>query len=125
MIDSLKLTSILLEEARLFSGRVNFNDTTDLKLEEKFERLVASHPLPESKQISFAVEEVFWASLLTEEGRPCRPRLLYSPRQECMRQALPRLPKPVRLDRDALRKLAPAQGPLGYLTWIVRQVIRK
>jgi len=34
-----------------------------------------------------------------------------------MRQAVHRLAKPIRLNRDALRKLTPAQGPLGYLTW--------
>ena len=117
MIDGRKLTSILLGEARLFADHMKFDDATNLKLEEKFARLVASSPLPESEQIAVAIEEVFWASLLTEEGRPCRPRLLYSPRQECMRPAVHRLAKPIRLNRDALRKLAPAQGPLGYLAW--------
>lgn len=117
MIDRNELTPILLEEARLFANHMKFSDTDDLKPEEKFARLVTSHPLPESEQISFVVKETFWASLLTEEGRSCRPRLLYSPRKEPMRQAVHRLDQPIRLNRDALRKLTPAQGLLGYLTW--------
>jgi hypothetical protein len=117
MIDSQNLTDILLKEARFFAQRMQFDDAAALMPDEKFARLLEMHPLPEPKEISSVFEEVFWASLLTEEGRPCRPRLLYAPRQECMRPAVHRLANPVPLTREALRKLAPVQGPLGYLTW--------
>jgi len=117
MIGSHDLTLAFLKEAKFIAGRVRFDDAPDATLEEKFAKLVASHPIPESDRIRFALEEAFWASLLTEEGRPCRPRLLYLPRQERMREAVHRLAKPVPLTRDALRKLWPAQGPLGYLIW--------
>jgi len=75
MINTDELTDILIEEAKDLAKRINIGD--DLTPEEKFERLVAQHPLPSCKQISALFEEVFWASQLTEEGRPCLPRLLY------------------------------------------------
>jgi DisA bacterial checkpoint controller nucleotide-binding len=115
MINTDKLTDIPIEEAKDLAKRINFGD--DLTPEEKFERLVAQHPLPSFKQISALFEEVFWASQLTEEGRPCLPRLLYLPRQQIMRQAIHRLSEPIELTREALRKLTPIQGELGYLTW--------
>jgi hypothetical protein len=110
MIDSRQITDMVFEEARCLAERVEFNDAPALNAEAKFARLISTHQLPEPQHISFLIEEVFWASLLTKEGRPCCPRLLYSVRQESMRRALHRLAKPVPLTRDALRKLAPAQG---------------
>src|ERR1700730_9589413 len=97
MIDSQNLTDLLLKEAHFFAQRMQFGDAPALMSDEKFPRLLAVHPLPEPKEISSVFEEVFWASLLTEEGRPCRPRLLYSPRKECMRRAVHRLAKPILL----------------------------
>jgi hypothetical protein len=117
MIDSQQITDLLLEEAHFLAEHVNFSDSPTLHGDAKFERLISETPLPEKQHISFLIEEIFWASLLTEEGRPCRPRLLYSPRQGSMRRAVHRLAKPVPLNRDLLRKLAPVQGPLGYLIW--------
>ena len=115
MINTDELTDILIEEAKDLAKRINIGD--DLTPEEKFERLVAQHPLPSCKQISALFEEVFWASQLTEEGRPCLPRLLYLPRQQIMGQAIHRLSEPLEVTREALRKLTPIQGELGYLTW--------
>jgi hypothetical protein len=63
------------------------------------------------------IEEVFWSSMLKEESRPCRPRLLYFPERDTVHSATHRLKNPVMLNRDNLRKLTPAQGTLGYLTW--------
>src|ERR1700730_12035486 len=110
MIDSPKLALTFLEEARFFGGRMQLDDATDVSSEERFTKLIALHPIPGSEQIGSVLEEGFWAALLTEEGRPCRPRLLYSPRQECMRQAVHRFVEPVPLTRESLRKLMPAQG---------------
>jgi hypothetical protein len=117
MIDVRGLTLALQEEAEAYAERAQFADRPDLSPAEKFLELAESHPLPDEARIQSVIEEVFWASLLTEEGRPCRPRLLYVPRQEPMRQAVHRLAKPVPLTRDYLRKLTPVQGRLGYLTW--------
>jgi hypothetical protein len=118
MIDSQTLTRSFLEEACFFSERTRYgDDATGMSPEERFEKLVALCPLPDAEQIALVLEEVFWSSLLTEEGRPCRPRLLYIPRQENLRQATHRLAIPVALTRENLRKLSPSQGPLGYLTW--------
>jgi hypothetical protein len=117
MIDARELTLVLLEEAKAYAGHMRFADQPDLSPVEKFSRLAESHPPPDEARIQSVIEEVFWASLLTEEGRPCRPRLLYVPRTEPMRQAVHRLAAPLPLTRESLRKLTPVQGPLGYLTW--------
>jgi hypothetical protein len=117
MIDSSRLTLAFQEEARSLAARMTFSDAPHIGPDEKFSKLLASHPLPETEQICYVLDEAFWASLLTEEGRPCRPRLLYLPKQEPARQAVHWLAKPVPLNRNALRKLSPAQGLLGYLVW--------
>jgi len=117
MIDSKYLADVLLQEARLLAQRTAFQDAPDLTPEEKFAREVAQFPLPDREAIASVVEEVFWASLLTEESRPCRPRLVYFPRHGAVSRALHRLEITVPLNRDNLRKLTPVQGPLGYLTW--------
>jgi hypothetical protein len=117
MIIPNEIATELLGEARLRAGSTNFSDAPDLNPDEKFARTIARHPLPELGQISSMLEEVFWASQLSEENRPCRPRLLYAPRQESLRPAIHRFVQPVPLTRSNLRKLAPLQGPLGYLTW--------
>ena len=117
MLDGHELADLLLQEVRLLSHSITFQDALDLTPEEKFARAVAQYPLPDRETAASVLEEVFWASLLTEESRPCRPRLLYSPRQEMMSSAVLRIENPVLLNRDSLRKLTPTQGPLGYLTW--------
>jgi hypothetical protein len=117
IIDSGEITDIVFEEAHLLAERFQFDDTPELSPDKKFEKLVSIHQLPEPKYITLLIDEIFWASLLTDEGRPCRPRLLFSPRQDSRRRAVHRLAKPIPLSREALRKLAPVQGPFGYLTW--------
>jgi sensor domain DACNV-containing protein len=117
MLNSHELADLLLQEVRLLGQSITFQDALDLTPDEKFARAVVQYPLPDRETTASILEEVFWASLLTEESRPCRPRLLYSPRQETMSSAVFRLENPVLLNRDSLRKLAPTQGPLGYLTW--------
>ena len=103
---------------------MGFNgDTEKLSPDQRFGRVVAHSPLPGKTHIASVLEEVFWSSLLTEEGRPCRPRLLYIPRdsipgrQDESRRPLHQFETPTLLTRENLRKLSPAQGPLGYLIW--------
>jgi len=124
MINPREITRILHEEIKLFVEQttvLHAPEVTPANLtpEEKLARELANHPLPPDGGIADVIEEVFWASMLTEEGRPCRPRLLYVSRQESifMRQAVHRLATPVPITRASLRKLTPAQGRLGYLTW--------
>jgi hypothetical protein len=119
MINSQEIVEVILEEIKNYVGRMTFDPPPEPPLtpDEKLAKMFADCPLPDNQKIAFAVEEIFWASLLTEEGRPCRPRLLYVPRQESMRRAVHRLAVPVALTRATLRKLTPAQGRLGYLTW--------
>ena len=81
MIDSKYLADVVLQEARLLAHSVTFNEAPNLTPEEKFAREVAQFPLPDCEAIASVIEEIFWASLLKEEGRPCRPRLVYFPRQ--------------------------------------------
>jgi hypothetical protein len=72
MIDSSRLTLAFQEEARSLAARMTFSDAPHIGPDEKFSKLLASHPLPETEQICYVLDEAFWASLLTEEGRPCR-----------------------------------------------------
>jgi hypothetical protein len=79
------------------------------------ERRSDPRSLPPEAAIAAVLEEVFWASVETEEGKPCLPRLLYAPDSAAddahvFRETLP-------LRRDALRKVAGAHGPGGFLTW--------
>jgi hypothetical protein len=116
MISNVELANVILEEARLLGESITF-DGAKLTPEEQFARAIVQFPLPGREAIACVLEEVFWASLLTEESRPCRPRLLYFPGRETVHGATHRLKSPLTLTRDSLRKLTPLQGPLGYLTW--------
>jgi hypothetical protein len=116
MIDISELTKAVFEETRLLGESIKF-DSLDLTSDEQFARSCEQFPLPTIEHATIAIEEVFWASLLTEEGRPCRPRLIYSPRNRDRGHAAHWLERPVSLSRDSLRKLTPTQGPLGYLIW--------
>jgi hypothetical protein len=119
MINSQDVADVLIEEIELYVENIKLEPPPEPPPtpEEKMAQMLASHPLPDRHTIAAGVEEVFWASLLTEEGRPCRPRLLYVPRQQSMRRAVHQLAVPAALTRAILRKLTPAQGRLGYLTW--------
>jgi hypothetical protein len=119
MINAQELADIFLGEAHNQARSISFQEFSDLTPEQKVEKAKEHHPLPERDVIADVFEEVFWASLLTEESRPCRPRLIYRPRQAEMSQAIHRLVRPVELTREHLRKLTQVQGPLGYLVWDV------
>jgi DisA bacterial checkpoint controller nucleotide-binding len=118
MIDIPELTRSVFEETRLLGESIKY-DSLDLTADEQFSRSCEQFPLPTMAHATTVIEEAFWASLLTEEGRPCRPRLIYSPRNRDRGQATHWLEKPAPLNRDSLRKLTPTQGPLGYLVWDV------
>lgn len=82
MINSQELADVLLEEIRLLGESISFSDAPDLTSEQKFARAVVQFPVPSRETIASVIQEVFWASLLKEESRPCRPRLLYFPNRE-------------------------------------------
>jgi DisA bacterial checkpoint controller nucleotide-binding len=117
MVNGRELADVFFDEARIFASSMGFQDAPNLTPDEKFAKATAQFPLPSPELIAYVIEEVFWASLLTEEARPCRPRLLYSPQREEFSRAVHRLLNPLTLTREQLRKLTPVQGPLGYLTW--------
>jgi len=117
MIDSNHMTDVFFDEAHLLAESIAFSDAPHLTPDEKYQRAVEQSPLPARDAVVAAIEEVFWASLLTEEGRPCRPRLSYDPKREPNGKQVHWLERPEPLARDRLRKLTPVQGPLGYLTW--------
>jgi hypothetical protein len=118
MIDAAQIARIFDEERIGFTGGIEYSDTPALTPEEKLARAHASFPTPALEAIARVIEEVFYASFLTEEGRPCRPRMLFAPsRPGWPQEPVHRFTAPVPLNRDTLRKLVPAQGPLGYLTW--------
>lgn len=68
--------------------------------------------LPSKPVLVEVITELLWASTLEEEGRGCRPRLLYAadPLHAFTDEA-------VWLQREQLRKRSLAHGPRGYLTW--------
>ena len=116
MIDIAELTNAVFQETRLLGESMKF-DNLELSADEQFARACAQFPLPTKEAAATVIEEVFWASLLTEESRPCRPRLMYSPRSKDRGHSAHWLDTPIHLDRDSLRKLTPTQGSLGYLIW--------
>lgn len=117
MINWQEIVDVLLQEVRFHCGITTYQDAPNLTLDEKFARATTERPLPNRETIAYVFEEAFWASLLTEEGRPCRPRLLYSPREKNVDNSVHQFEETVLLNRDNLRRLTPVQGQLGYLTW--------
>jgi hypothetical protein len=116
MIDIPAVADTVFREARLLGESMKF-DNLDLAPEEQFKKACDGFPLPKKDTAAIAIEEAFWASMLTEENRPCRPRLIYSPREKERGHATHWLKSPVPLNRSSLRKLTPTQGGLGYLVW--------
>jgi len=117
MIDSLAVAEAFHDEAKTHVQGMRFSPPeSDLGFEKNWERQVARWPLPERGRLATIIEHVFWTSLLTEEGRPSRPRLVYAPSRESgyvvhwFTEAKPLTPA-------TLAKLAPACGPLNYLAW--------
>jgi len=116
MIDISEVTETAFREARLLGESMKF-DNLALSPDEQFVRACAQSPLPEMEVAKEVIEESFWASMLTEENRPCRPRLIYSPSDKKRSYFTHWLTTRIPLDRDSLRKLTPTQGPLGFLVW--------
>lgn len=72
--------------------------------------------LPPRKVLVEVVTELLWATTLTEEGRACRPRLLFG---EPSAGACHRFQEPLPLTRECLRKVGSSHGARGYLMWSV------
>jgi len=84
------------------------------------------HPIPSELALTSVLEEVFYASLASDEGRPCRLRLVYEGSSGAPAQlhasgslsTVHRLAAPIPLDRDSLRRLCPVHDPArGALHW--------
>lgn len=116
MMDLRAITDTIFGEVRLLGENIKF-DSLDLTKDEQFRRASVQFPVPPKDAAAMVVEEAFWASMLTEEHRPCRPRLIFSPRKKDRGSATHWLEKPVPLNRSSLRKLTPTQGGFGYTVW--------
>jgi len=115
MLDPTRLARLVHEEARALAIQISRHDESSGSADNLASEL-SRLPLPEQKPLARVLGEVFWASTLVEEGRPCRPRLLFLPSGDRARAAH-WLTRPIPLTRESIRKLSPAHGPLGYLTW--------
>lgn len=119
MIDSKQLALTFHGETRRHQDHWTFQEQPELTADQKWTRQVEDQPLPAPEHLAQVIEECFWATTLKDEGRPCRPRLRYLPKPAPHR-IVHWFSTPVPLDRQALRKLAPTQGPLhSCLVWAV------
>lgn len=116
MEDFLAVAETVLAEAYAFAAASSFSDGPE-DSDGKFERFKSDSPLPSGPELAQVLRETFWASLIAEEGRPCRPRLLYAPSSPPDGAPVVTLVKPVSLDRAQLRKFSPAHGDTGFATW--------
>ena len=116
MIDISEVTETAFREMRLLGESMKF-DNLELSPDEQFAGACAQSPVPEKEVAKQVIEETFWASMLTEENRPCRPRLIYSPSGKGRNYLTHWLTTRIPLNRDTLRKMTPTQGPLGFLVW--------
>src|SRR6188508_1160471 len=105
MIDSKTVAKALHEEARLFIQNMKFSPPeSDLGFEKNWERATSEHPVPDIERLAQLIDSVFWASVSTEEGRPCRPRLTYAPANDSG-LIVHRFEENVNLTRESLRGL--------------------
>lgn len=118
MIDHVTLANVIDEEARIRAQQLPPGSDTTLTAAERLARQLQKSPLPPTERLAVVLEEMFWASLLEEEGRPCRPRLLYTLGDGASTSGH-WFDEPVPLSRETLRKLAPIQGRHGFLTWTI------
>jgi hypothetical protein len=115
------LAQAIYDEAVALATRTTYDNDRSMSPEERFNRCRSFCPLPEVAQFEAVVEELFWASLLSEEGRLCQPRLLFRPSGFWpFHEFTTHLP----LKRDVLRKLTPAHAG-GYLGWDLVEGIPK
>lgn len=105
MINAKEITDAFLEEIEIYTK----------KIEAPRKKLI----LPRPEKIALVCERVFWASQLTEEGRFCRPNLIYIPRNIHKNLFILRLEGSVELTQNNLRKLSQIQGTRGSLVWDV------
>jgi len=117
MFDPLSITRVVFEEILLMAASIRHDGPATV--EEKLAEATKLEPLPTEQAFAQAIEEVFWGSLLTEEGRHCRFRLTY-----CDQSLNPRsdrshlLRDPIPLDRHNLKNLAFAHDyKSGGILW--------
>ena len=117
MIDAHALAKMVHDEARLYAAICRYGDSPDLDAKGLFARMSSEAPLADENALAHVIAEVFWASLLKEEGRACTPRLIFEPGED---RAVHMLAEPLRLGREVLRKVSPAQGEGSGLVWDFR-----
>ncbi len=107
----------VLDELRSFVAIAKPGE--DVPCDAKLEEATRSEPLPTRDVFAKVLDEVFWASMLAEEGRFCRLRVTYCNRDFRPQSELAyRLRKPIELDRHSLRRLSFAHDyKSGDILW--------
>ena len=113
MFDSSALARSVAREIQVLADRLTRNAPNTLHDE------LGKHQYPSEAALTHVLEQAFWASLLTEEGRHCRFRLSYAAWPfERGEQIAYRLRDPLPLDGQHLRRLSYAHDyRRGDLLW--------
>lgn len=115
------LASVALEEVALLEA--NDRVATSASVEARVKERSQHEPIPDGDVLGYVLEEAFWTSLTSEEGRPSRFRLIYDPSSAARgthdpNELMHRLHTPVSLNRETMRKLVPVHHPRGGgLVW--------
>jgi hypothetical protein len=116
-----ELASVALEEIALLAS--NDHVSQEPSLETRIQELMQHESIPDTTVLGYVLEEAFWTSLTSEEGRPSRFRLIYDPSSAARgthdpNELMHRLHTPVPLNRETMRKLVPVHHPRGGgLVW--------
>lgn len=115
MINATELARGFIEELRQYVARADLttNRGTVTDVEEKYSLMIPRDSLPTVEPTAQVIEALFWASMLFEEQRACRPRLTYNP-YAALRH---KFSTPAALDKQSLRSLSQVQGAEGALHW--------
>jgi hypothetical protein len=123
MLDADRVATLVIERARARASATTFmtvaggatvhHPYTD---QEKFAQSFPAFPT--IYELAEAIRAAYYTSLLTEEARPCRPRLVFASRE--LHPPVHLFNEPVPLDVPNLRRLCFAAGSRAGLTWVAR-----
>ncbi len=120
--DQRVLAGQVLAEAEAFLRSIGLPPEVDQ--EAYIESRKRDHPVPSEPALTSVLEEVFYASLASDEGRPCRLRLVFegaavAPEHlHASGSVSHRLAVSIPLDRDSLRRMSAVHDPArGALYW--------
>jgi len=112
MFDSRALAEAVLNEITAFIARIEYRGQPDKPLAEKLAEHLARHPVPSIEELANVIEQAFWASLLSEESRPVRFRLvIHDEARTGHMLGTHEFARPMRLTPEFLKKCAVAHDP--------------